>query len=106
MLERVFRIHQFQFLCDHQELARPPKGPPRRASMKEMSFRNMYGHIYLKGCAHLPPAPFYNLQIESVPAEIQKSLNKEIAKQKSKSHQTCFSMEQNTYLSMFLKSFW
>ena len=46
MLERVFRIHQFQLLCDHQELASTPKGPPRRVSMKEMSFRNIYGNIY------------------------------------------------------------
>ena len=46
MLERVFQIHQFQLLCDHQELAITPKGPPRRVSMKEMSFSNIYGHIY------------------------------------------------------------
>ena len=42
----VFGIHQFQLLCDNQELASTPKGPPRRVSMKEMSFRNIYGHIY------------------------------------------------------------
>ena len=41
-----FRIHQFQLLCDHQELASTPKGPPGQVSMKEMSFRNIYGRIH------------------------------------------------------------
>ncbi len=39
--------------------------------------------MYFRGCALLPPAPFVNLQIyELVPAELQKSVNKKIAKQK------------------------
>ena len=36
------------------------------------------GAANLEGCALLPPAPFSNLQIEPVPAETQKSLNKEL----------------------------
>ena len=46
MVERVFRFHQFQLLCDHQGLACTPKRPPRRVDMKEMSFRNIDGQIY------------------------------------------------------------
>ena len=46
MLDTLFRIHQFQLLCDHQALACTPKGPPRRVSVKEMSFGNISGHIY------------------------------------------------------------
>ena len=46
ILERLYRIHQIRLLCDHQELACTPKDPPWRVSMKEMSFRNIYGNIY------------------------------------------------------------
>ena len=42
-----------------------------------------YAHIYLNGCALLPPVPVGNLQIELVHAEIPKSLSKEIAKTNS-----------------------
>ena len=28
ILERLYRIHQIQLLCDHQELAYTPKDPP------------------------------------------------------------------------------
>ena len=46
ILERLYRIHQIQLLCDHQELAYTPKDPPWRVSMTQMSFRIIYGNIY------------------------------------------------------------
>ena len=42
VLERVFRIHEFQLLCDHQALTCTPKDPPRRVCMQERSYRNIF----------------------------------------------------------------
>ena len=36
VLERLYRIHTKRLLCDHQELAYTPKGPPRRVSMRKI----------------------------------------------------------------------
>ena len=39
MLECVFWLHQLQVLCDHQELAYTPKGPPRRVDVNLYEFQ-------------------------------------------------------------------
>ena len=41
-----FQLQQGQLLCDHHELARTPKDPPRRVNMNEMGFRDIYETIY------------------------------------------------------------
>ena len=42
MLERVFGIHLFQLVCDHQELAYTRQDPPWRVSTTQVSFRIIY----------------------------------------------------------------
>ena len=36
-MQGFYKFHQIPLLCDHHELARTPKDPPRRVDMNEMS---------------------------------------------------------------------